>query len=388
MDKKTKVLLLGATGSIGRSTLEVLRAYPDNFELVGVVAGSNWQKLAEIATEFGVRAAAINNQSCEASLRSVLPSQCKLFSGVEGVIELVKSVTADICVSAIVGSDGLLPTITALEQGMDIALANKESLVAAGDLLIKMAEEKAVRIIPVDSEHSGIFQSLQAGRASEIERIIITASGGAFRDASRKELERATVEQALRHPTWSMGKKITIDCATLANKGLEVIEAYWLFGVSYDSIEVLVHRESIVHALVEFCDGSIMAQMATADMTLPILYALNFPQRQSFSTPRVDFASIGRLSFELPARELFPMLELAYAAGRQGALAPAVYSAANEEAVRLFLQGKLGFMQIPRSVEYALSRINTNLHVTLNNILSVEEEAHAYVKDFVGSIVC
>lgn len=386
MAGKKKILLIGATGSIGDSTLAVIRTYSGLFELVGVVAGKNAEKLANIVNEFNVKYAAIADKEFAGVLQDNVNCKCNTYVGCNGIIELIKAVSADICVSAIVGSDGLLPTITAAQQGMDIALANKESLVAAGDLLMKVAKEHSVSILPVDSEHSGILQCLCAGRKEEIEKVIITASGGAFRDATKNDIMNATPEMALKHPTWNMGKKITIDCATLANKGLEIIEAYWLFGVDFDSIEVLIHRESIIHAMVEYRDGSVIAQMAMPDMSLPVLHALTYPKRIFYPAKRVNFSDVGKLSFKSPDLELFPMLKLAYEVGREGLLAPAVYSAANEEAVKLFLAGKISFMHIARSTEYALTKINTNLHVTLNNILSVEEEAHAYVRDFSGKM--
>ena len=382
MADKKKVLLLGATGSIGESTLNVIREYPELFELTGVAAGTNAQRLAEIANEFEVRKVALAADGAESVLIRDIRIQCEVFVGTDGVIELIKQTDADICISAIVGSDGLLPTITAVEQGMDVALANKESLVAAGGMLMTLAQENRVRIIPVDSEHSGILQCLQAGRKDEIERVIITASGGAFRDFTLQEIEDSTPQMALQHPTWSMGKKITVDCATLANKGLEVIEAYWLFGVELGQIEVLVHRESVIHAMVEYCDGSIMAQLANPSMSLPVLYALTYPVRTSYAAERVDFKRLGSLNFAEPDTDLFPMLSLAYCAGESGLLAPAVYSAANEAAVSLYLEGRLSFMQIAQSTEYALEKINTGFEVNLSNILTVEEEAHAYIRDF------
>ena len=381
--EKKRVLLVGATGSIGDSTIDVLRAYASKFELVGVVAGSNASKLGLIVNEFDVKYAAVAQECKFEALKNAIDNNCQLFAGQDGILELIRVCNADICVSAIVGSDGLLPTITAVEEEMDIALANKESLVAAGDLLIRMAKEHNVKIIPVDSEHSGILQCLEAGRYHEIDKVLITASGGAFRDYTRSKLEVATPEQALKHPTWSMGKKITIDCATLANKGLEVIEAHWLFGVDYDNIEVLIHRESVIHAMVEYCDGSIMAQMAMPNMSLPVLYALAYPARLEYPSKRVSFTDIGSLSFKKPDNKLFPMLEIAYGVGRAGQLAPAVYSAANEEAVRLFLNSKMSFMQISKCTEYVLTKINTNIPVTLDNILQAEGEAHSYARDFV-----
>ncbi len=386
MAERKKILLLGATGSIGYSTLAVIRRYSELFELVGVVAGKNARRLGAIINEFEVKYAAIADVQALELLREYAPSGCKLFCGSQGIIELVKQIDADVCISAIVGSDGLLPTITAAEQGMDIALANKESLVAAGDLLVRTAAEYNVSLIPVDSEHSGLLQCLSAGRKDEISKLLITASGGAFRDATAEELRSATPEQALQHPTWNMGTKITIDCATLANKGLEVIEAHWLFGIDYADIEVLVHRESIIHALVEYHDGSVIAQLAMPDMSLPVLYALTYPQRLPYPAKRLSLSEIGRLSFKTPDLGLFPMLGLAYAAGREGMLAPAVYSAANEEAVRLYLSGDLTFMEIAAATEYALCRINTAIEVTLDNILFIEKEAHAYVRDFACGI--
>ncbi len=386
MAERKKILLLGATGSIGYSTLAVIRRYSELFELVGVVAGKNARRLGAIINEFSVKYAAIADEGALALLQECTSSGCNLFCGSEGIIELIKQVDADVCISAIVGSDGLLPTIVAAEQGMDIALANKESLVAAGDLLVRTADIHNVRLIPVDSEHSGLLQCLSAGDKAEISKLLVTASGGAFRDASAEELKSATPEQALQHPTWNMGTKITIDCATLANKGLEVIEAHWLFDIDYADIEVLIHRESIIHALVEYHDGSIIAQLAIPDMSLPILYALTYPQRLPYPAKRLSLSDIGSLSFKAPDMKLFPMLGLAYAAGCEGGLAPAVYSAANEEAVRLYLTGELAFMEIAAATEYALRRINTSMEVTLDNILAIEKEAHAYVQDFVSGI--
>ena len=382
--EKKKVLLLGATGSIGKSALAVFEQYSDLFELVGVAAGSNVEHLAGIVNKFSPGYTAIADTGRAKELKDLIEVNSKLYVGSEGIIELIRECNADICISAIVGSSGLLPTMTAIQEGMDIALANKESLVAAGDLLMKLAEEYKVEILPVDSEHSGLLQCMLGGKKKEIAKVIITASGGAFRDYSLLELSNVTPEQALCHPTWTMGKKITIDCATLANKGLEVIEAHWLFDLSYDEIEIIIHRESIIHAMVEYCDGSIIAQLATANMSLPILYALTYPQRLDYQIKRLNFAEIGSFSFTNPDTDIFPMLKLAYMAGRVGGLTPTVYSAANEEAVNMFLAKQIGFTDIYKCVEYALGKIKTNLPVTLDNILSTESIAHSYVRDFIS----
>jgi 1-deoxy-D-xylulose-5-phosphate reductoisomerase len=344
-----KIVVLGSTGSIGRQTLEIIRCYPERFKLLGLGAGRNWRLLAEQIKEFRPSAAALAEERELLELKDSLdPSQCPdLAWGRKGMEDLAGLPEADLVVVAITGAAGIYPTLAAINAGKDVALANKETLVAAGQLVMSLARQKNILILPVDSEHSAVWQCLNGRKPDLIEKIILTASGGPFRQLTKEQLESVTVDMALHHPNWVMGSKITIDSATLMNKGLEVIEAKWLFGVNYSHIEVIVHPQSIIHSAVEFRDGSVIAQMGVPDMRLPIQYALTYPNRLSGPVPRLKWADLKGLTFEEPDLVKFPALGLAYEAGKAGGTMPAVLNAANEVAVELFLRGKISFTGIP-----------------------------------------
>jgi 1-deoxy-D-xylulose-5-phosphate reductoisomerase len=350
-----KISILGSTGSIGTSTLAVVEKFPDRFKVVALAGGNNSELLESQIRKFRPAIAAIAGEQQAESLRKKcrdLP--VRIVSGVEGMIEVATAADADITVSSIVGTAGLVPTVAAIQAGKDIALANKEVLVTAGELVIAECRKWNVRLFPVDSEHSAIFQCLHSGRQSDVKRLILTASGGPFRNHSQRDLETVTLKQALKHPNWSMGKKITIDSATLMNKGLEVIEAHWLFDMAPEQITVLVHPQSIVHSLVEYRDGSVVAQLGMPDMKGPIAYALSYPERLADVSPGLDLASIATLTFQEADRDRFPCLGYAYDALKAGGSMPAVLSAANEVAVRHFLEEKIGFLDIPRILKAAM----------------------------------
>jgi 1-deoxy-D-xylulose-5-phosphate reductoisomerase len=353
-----RISLLGSTGSIGVSTLDVIGAHPDRFEVSALAAGRNVALLAEQIERFRPRLAAVIDESHAGELRGRLgrASSTTVLSGAEGYREAAAIAGADMVVSAMVGAAGLLPTLEAIAAGKDIALANKETLVMAGHLVLRRAAEQGVKILPVDSEHSAIFQCLQGGRGEEVRRIILTASGGPFLNATLQELSRVTPARALCHPNWAMGKKITIDSATMMNKGLEVIEAGWLFGLPAERIDVVIHPQSIVHSLVEYVDGSVIAQMGIPDMRLPIAYALSYPERLARHDKPLDLGQVGSLTFQPPDRGRFPALGLAYKAIRAGGTAPAVLNGANEVAVMAFIEEKLPFNGIVPLVETVLSR--------------------------------
>ncbi len=344
-----RISILGSTGSIGTSTLAVVERFPDRFSVVALAGGNNSALLESQIRKFKPAIAAIAGEPAAVELRK----RCKdlpvrILSGVEGMIQVAAAEDADITVSSIVGTAGLVPTMAAIRAGKDIALANKEVLVTAGELVMAECRTRNVKLFPVDSEHSAIFQCLHSGERGDVRRLILTASGGPFRNHTKKDLAQVTLAQALKHPNWNMGRKITIDSATLMNKGLEVIEAHWLFGMGPDQISVLVHPQSIVHSLVEYQDGSVVAQLGMPDMKGPIAYALSYPDRLPDVSPGLDLASIATLTFQEPDRDLFPCLGFAYDALRAGGSMPAVLSAANEVAVRNFLEEKIGFLDIPR----------------------------------------
>lgn len=344
-----KIVILGVTGSIGKSTLSVVRANPEAFKIVGVTGGKNWELMAEICAEFNPSLVAMEDVEAARLLATNISRE--VLQGEDGMVAAAEMPEADIVVSAIVGAAGLNPTLTALKSGKRVALANKEPLVMAGALVMKTARENNAEILPVDSEHSAIFQSLAGAPARTVNRIFLTASGGPFRNTPANEFANITPEMALNHPTWSMGKKITVDSATLMNKALEIIEAHWLFDVDCDKIEVVVHPQSIVHSMVEFTDSSIIAQLGVPSMELPIQYALTYPERIKGEVPRLDVTEVGRLTFEKPDRKKFPSLEFAYRASNAGGIMPAVMNAANEAAVNRFLEGKLSFPGIFGTIE-------------------------------------
>lgn len=374
-----KISLLGATGSIGRQTMDVVRENRDQFEVVAFSAGNNIELTKKYIKEFSPALVSVKEkQDCEA-LRAEFPST-KFTYGNDGLVEVAVYPESTVVLNSVIGSVGLYPTLKAIEAKKDIALANKETLVTAGHVVMDAAKKHGVNILPVDSEHSAIFQALQGEQEKNIERLIITASGGSFRDYTRAELEGVTVEQALNHPNWSMGAKITIDSATMMNKGLEVIEAHWLFDMPYDKISVLMHKESIIHSMVEFHDGSIIAQLGTPDMRVPISYALMYPDRlQNASKERLDLAKIATLHFQEMSFERFPCLHYAYEAGKIGGTMPTVLNAANEVAVDLFLKGKISFLDIESTVYRALEKHEVISQPNLEVIQQTDQETRKQI---------
>lgn len=380
-----RIAILGATGSIGRSTIEVVRAAPDAYAIEGLSACSRWEDLAALIAECKPAVAVIAQQEHEAALRACVNGGTEVLSGAPALCEMVSRPGVDFVVSAIVGSAGLRATHTAIRAGRTIGLANKEALVAAGSVMMPEARSRGVTILPIDSEHSAIFQAMHAGRREEVECVYLTASGGPFRTWSRQQIESATLEDALSHPTWEMGPKITIDSATMMNKALEIIEAAWLFDLDPDEIKVLVHPESIVHSLVEFCDGSLIAQLGSPDMRTPIQYALSHPNRHAGPARRLDVASLRCLNFEPPDFERFPALRLGYDVARRRGTAGAALSAANEEAVEAFRNGRLRFCQIVPMVEDVLKRHPFIAEPTLDEIIRTEEWARREVCECLNS---
>jgi len=376
---RKRIIVLGSTGSIGRAALDVAAALKEQVSVVGLAAHQGWQLLAEQAQRFGVPAVAIANQRHYDDLKRSCPARTRILGRAEGLVELVKTTEADFVLSAIVGAAGLPATLAAVGHGLNVGLANKESLVVAGSLIMPLVRQHGSALIPVDSEHSAVFQALMSGQPREVRRIYLTASGGPFRTWSRERIERATVEQALRHPTWSMGPKITIDSATMMNKALEVIEATHLFGVSPDQVEVLVHPESIVHSIVEFCDGSLIAQLGTPDMRTPIQYAMTYPQRVPGTATRLDWRQARRLNFEPPDAERFPALRLGHEAARRGGTSGAVLNAANEAAVERFRAGTIPFGEIIRLTERVLRRHAGVDEPTLAQLMEADAWARAEV---------
>jgi 1-deoxy-D-xylulose-5-phosphate reductoisomerase len=367
------IALLGATGSIGRQTLEVIAAHPARFRVLGISGQTNLDLLCSQWQQFRPPYVALGDESRVGELRARLPQEVKILAGEAGLCELATLPEADIVLAAISGRAGLASTLAAAQAGKKIAIANKEPLVTAGELLIAAAERSGATLFPVDSEHSALFQLLQSRDRKEIARIILTGSGGPFR-ASPADLASVTPEQALAHPTWKMGTKVTIDSATLMNKGLEIIEAHWLFALPFDKIEVIIHPQSIIHAMVEFNDGALLAHLSAPDMRLPIQFALGFPERLPTAWSRLDLIKAGRLDFLSPDFDRFPCLRLAREAGAIGGTAPAVMNAANEIAVAQFLAGKIKFTDIPQWVEKALAAHQPIPHPDLEAILQVERE--------------
>jgi 1-deoxy-D-xylulose-5-phosphate reductoisomerase len=353
------ISLLGSTGSIGTQTLDIVAQNPDRFRIVGLAAGRNVEMLAAQIRTFRPQIAAICDPDALPSLREAiadLDSQPILLGGAAGVVEVARYGDAEAVVTGIVGCAGLLPTIAAIEAGKDIALANKETLIAGGPVVLPLVQKHNVKLLPADSEHSAIFQCLQGVPAGGLRRILLTASGGAFRDRPVEELAQVTVADALKHPNWTMGRKITIDSATLMNKGLEVIEAHFLFGADYDQIEIVIHPQSIIHSLIELQDTSVLAQLGWPDMRLPLLYALSYPDRIPTDWKKLDLVKAGDLTFREPDHQKYPCMQLAYAAGRAGGSMPAVLNAANEQAVELFLNEQITFLDIPRLIEQVCDR--------------------------------
>ncbi|HEY2491378.1 MAG TPA: 1-deoxy-D-xylulose-5-phosphate reductoisomerase [Paenibacillus sp.] len=365
-----KISILGSTGSIGTQTLDVVSMHPEQFQVEGLAAGNNTELLMQQVSQYKPRKVSVSTKDLADQIKPHLPATTEVFYGNEGLIEIAAGTDADTVVTAVMGSVGLRSTLAAIEAGKHIGLANKETLVTAGHLVTSLAHQKGVKLLPVDSEHSAIFQCMNGERREDVAGITITASGGSFRDLSREELKHVTVEDALKHPNWSMGSKITIDSATMVNKGLEVIEAHWLFDLSYNQINVLLHPESIIHSFVEYCDSSIIAQLGNPDMRVPIQYALTYPERWSSPLARLSLAQAGSLHFKEMDYERFPCLRLAYECGRMGGTATTAFNAANEVAVARFLNRQISFLQIEQIIEGVLEQ-----HINLSepDIYGIEE---------------
>lgn len=378
------ITVIGSTGSIGTQTLEIATQYPDEFRIVGLAAGRNIELLARQVAEFRPEIVATCYEDNLPELKTALENldySPIILAGEEGVAEVARYGDAESVVTGIVGCAGLLPTIAAIKAGKNIALANKETLIAGAPVVLPLVEKYGVKLLPADSEHSAIFQCLQGVPEKGLRRILLTASGGAFRDLPVEKLPEVTVADALKHPNWSMGQKITIDSATLMNKGLEVIEAHYLFGVDYDQIDIVIHPQSIIHSLIELQDTSVLAQLGWADMRLPLLYALSYPDRLYTDWEPLDLVKAGSLTFKEPDHEKYPCMQLAYAVGREGGLMPAVLNAANEQAVALFLEKKVGFLDIPRLIETVCDRASSynTPNPTLEQILEVNQTARQEV---------
>lgn len=371
-----RVAVLGSTGSIGTSTLDVVGHLPDRLTLAGAAAHSKWEHLAEQCRAFKPRFAVLTDPAAfRAADRSAFPRETELLGGRDGVVRLVTDPAVDVVVSAVVGAAGLHGTWAALDAGKSVALANKETLVVAGPLVTDLAARRGAKLLPVDSEHSAIFQALAGCPEREVARVVLTASGGPFRGKTARELEHVTPEQALRHPTWTMGPKITVDSATLMNKALEVIEARWLFGLGSDRIDVIIHPESVVHSFVEFVDGSVLAQLSPPDMRLPIQYALTYPERVAGPAKRLDWRGLSGLTFEQPDRDTFGALELGFEVARRGGTCGAVLNAANEAAVERFLAGGLGFLDVARCCRAVLDSHDYDPAPSVERLLALDRWA-------------
>jgi 1-deoxy-D-xylulose-5-phosphate reductoisomerase len=378
------ISLLGATGSIGRQTLDVLDAHPEQFRLTAMSVGRNIEEAEKIIERFQPSICSVQNKEDAMKLASRIRSNTKIVYGMEGLIEAAVATEATVVVNAVIGSVGLVPTLKAIEAGKTIALANKETLVTAGHLVMEKAKKHNVALLPVDSEHSAIFQCLNGENIERVEKLILTASGGSFREKTRDELKGVTVKEALNHPNWSMGAKITIDSATMMNKGLEVIEAHWLFSFDYSKIDVILHKESIIHSMVEFMDTSIIAHLGQPDMRVPIQYALSYPQRLELTNAkRLNLWEAGKLHFQKMDYDRFRCLKLAYEAGRMGGLMPTVLNAANEKAVELFLNGKIAFLEIEEMIEKSMLKAENSRNPNLEAI----QETDKWTRGFVESLL-
>lgn len=376
-----KIAILGSTGSIGTQTLDVVRAHSDELEVVALAAGSNKERLKEQIREFHPELVSLSDEKKAQELKEELAGEAvEVVCGMDGLIEVAGIDSADVVVTAVVGMMGILPTMEAIRKGKDIALANKETLVTAGHLIIPMAREYGVSILPVDSEHSAIFQCLQGEPKKALDKILLTASGGPFRGKSAEFLETVTLEDALNHPNWSMGPKITIDSSTMVNKGLEVMEAKWLFGVDYSQIEVVIQPQSIIHSMVQYIDGAVIAQLGTPDMRVPIEYALFYPKRRSLPGDRLDFSKLSQITFEKPDYKVFRGLSLAIEAGKTGGTMPTVFNAANERAVAKFLKGEIKYTDIVRSIEKCMDAHKVSAHPDLEEILATEQWVYSVLQ--------
>ena len=375
-----KVILLGSSGSIGESTCKVARALPEKMKLVGLGVAKSTDRMLEQAKEFGVKALAVSDPQAAEKVKSRLPQGTQFYPGPEGLARMVEETEADMVLVAIVGTAGLAPALAALRSGKDLAVASKEILVLAGSAVMAEAKKRKKQVLPVDSEHNAIFQCLVGANEKEVRKVILTASGGPFRQSSAQAMEKVTLAQALKHPTWSMGQKITIDSATMFNKGLEMIEAHWLFGLPMRQVDVVVHPQSIVHSLVEFIDGSVLAQLSVTDMCFPIQYAVTYPERMPSGLPPLDLAKLGTLSFEQPDEKRFPALRLAREAGEQGGTLPGVLNAANEVAVEAFLAERISFPRIWGMVEEVMKKHQTEKEPSLEAIIDADRWARGEAK--------
>ena len=376
-----KIAILGSTGSIGTQTLDVIRAHSDELEVVALAAGSNKERLKEQIREFHPELVSLSDEKKAQELKEELAGEAvEVVCGMDGLIEVAGIDSADVVVTAVVGMMGILPTMEAIRKGKDIALANKETLVTAGHLIIPIAREYGVSILPVDSEHSAIFQCLQGEPKKALDKILLTASGGPFRGKNAEFLETVTLEDALNHPNWSMGPKITIDSSTMVNKGLEVMEAKWLFGVDYSQIEVVIQPQSIIHSMVQYIDGAVIAQLGTPDMRVPIEYALFYPERRSLPGNRLDFSKLSQITFEKPDYKVFRGLSLAIEAGKTGGTMPTVFNAANERAVAKFLKGEIKYTDIVRSIEKCMDAHKVSAHPDLEEILATEQWVYSVLQ--------
>lgn len=383
MLKKQRLAILGSTGSIGTQALEIVRQHPESFEIVLLSANSNAQLLSEQVREFSPSHAVICNGAHYKELKNGFPSRTELHNGIEAVHDLVCSDEIDTVLNSLVGFTGFIPTYQALKAGKKVALANKESLVVGGELIMEEARRSGGSLIPVDSEHSAMLQSLVGERRQDIEKIVITASGGPFRESTREQMKRVTRADALKHPNWDMGAKITIDSSTMMNKGLEIIEAHWLFGLPIEQIEPVIHPQSIIHSMVTFIDGSTKAQLGPPDMRVPIIYALTYPERATLDVPRMDWNKAQTLTFEPVDYDRFPCVKLAMDAARMGGSAPAILNAANEVAVSRFLKEEIAYIDIPEIVEKSLERLSGNTKVTYTYLNEIDAETRAYAQSLI-----
>lgn len=379
-----KISILGATGSVGTQTLDVIEHQRDKFKLIAFSSNKNYEKTIEIIEKFKPEYAAVFDRNTFLRVKkycSIKSININLLDGMEGLISISTLDNIDILVTSVVGMVGLVPTLEAIKAGKTIALANKETLVTGGELIIEAARKFNVNILPVDSEHSAIFQCIQGNSINSIDKILLTASGGPFRGKSKNELVNITPEEAIKHPKWNMGKKISVDSSTLINKGLEVIEAHWLFNADYDSIKVLIHPESIIHSMVQYKDGSVIAQLASTDMRLPIQYALNYPNREMSIVPKLDFYKIKSLTFEEPDFNNFNGLKLCYEAGKAGGIMPTILNAANEEAVELFLNKRISYLQIIDLIDKCLNKFENKKLSDIQVILDAQKEVKRFIKN-------
>lgn len=380
------VSVLGSTGSIGKQTLEVAAANPDKIKIKALAAHSSDALLEEQINLFQPEIAALSDEAAARRLRSRYTGKTRILAGEEGLLEVATYSASNTVLASMVGYAGLRPTLAAIENGKDIALANKETLVAAGSIVMNAVSKHQVSLLPVDSEHSAVFQSLASGKHQEVKRLLITASGGPFRGRSRAELVDVTLEQCLNHPNWSMGKKITVDSSTLANKGLEVIEAHWLFNMPYEKIDVVVHPQSVVHSLVEYNDGSVIAQLGLPDMRLPIQYAFSYPDRFENNFGQLDLVKAGQLTFEAPDLDAFPALKIAIECGKAGGTLPCAFNAANEEAVYAFLKGEIKYLDIPMTIEKIAERHQNILEPTIEDIEQTDAETRRLTQEILNNL--